>query len=599
MNGTRILRIDLTRCVSSFEIGDPKVDRDYIGGRGLGTRYLLNEIDPGLDPLSPANKLIFATGPATGSRALSGSRGEVVTKSPLTGTVTCANWGGFFPTELKRTGHDMVIFEGRAEEPVYVWIKNEKVEIRPAQNMWGKNTLETRETLLRETSRDVRVACIGPAGERLVRIANIINDAGHAAGRGGIGAVMGSKNLKAVAVEGTREIPVADEKGLKELAAESWRKLPKPQSISKWGSTYLIPLVNAAGALPTRNWQTGVFEGIEKISPELFHRTIFVKPSSCYRCPFGCCRLTEVTHPPFTTKGEGPHYEGLYSFGCCCGVDNLEAIARAYHTCNDLGVDIISCGVTLACAMEMFEKRILSDKDIGTNLNFGNGQAMVELVRKIGYREGFGEFAGEGSYRLAERYDHPEYSMSTKRQELGGYDPRGCQGMGLGYATSNRGGDHLKGATDLREIFGLPEKVDPFITEGKAALAKEMQDETAAIDSMGICFYGSGYKIGIQVVVTELELATGNKYGVEGFMKSGERIWNLERLFNLQAGFTAKDDTLPKRLLEEPMPEGPAKGYVCKLDEMLTEYYRLRGWDAKGKPIPNKMKELDLERNVE
>ncbi len=603
MNGWcgKLLRVDLTKRATSVEEIDQKPLRNFLGGRGLAVKYLFDEVDPKVEPLSSDNKIIFSTGPATGTLAMGGNSYEVVTKSPLTGTNTGARSAGFWGPELKFAGYDMIIIEGKAKEPVYLWIEDGKPEIRSAANIWGKNTYETQELICGETQKRARVACIGPAGERLVRFACIINDEGRAAGRGGVGAVMGSKNLKAIAVRGTKKVSVSDEKKLRQIVKKVWAGVKKPQMLAEYGTAYVVRFTNELGVLPTRNFQTGVFEGAEKISGEAIKESFLIHRKACYRCPIGCAPITRVTDPAFAGEGAGPEYEGLYSLGSCCGIDNTGAFLRAYYDCNELGMDVMSAGATIACAMEMAERGILSEKDVGMGLRFGDAKALIELVRKTAYREGFGDALAEGSYRLAEKYGHPEFSMSVKKQEPAGYDPRGAQGMGLAYVTSTRGADHMRSQFEDIDVFGMvmPElgitvPTNRFSTEGKASLVIVMENDKAAIDSMGICAFLSGYKIGLRNVLLELEAITGYNYDSDAWLKIGERIYNLERLFNIRAGFTKKDDTLPKRFLEEPMPEGPSKGYVCKLNEMLPEYYQLRGWDEEGRPTPEKLKELSL-----
>ncbi|RLB83550.1 MAG: aldehyde ferredoxin oxidoreductase, partial [Deltaproteobacteria bacterium] len=497
----KILRVNLSSGNISTENLDPKVAEDYIGGRGLGVKYLIDEVDPRVEPLSPDNKLIFAAGPATGTRALGASRYEVVTKAPLTGTIGGANSAGFWGPQLKFAGYDMIVIEGKAEKPVYIMIENEKVEIISAVNVWGKDTRETQKIIRDQTDKDAKIACIGPAGEKLVRFACIINDEGRAAGRGGLGAVMGSKNLKAVAVRGNKKVAVADENSLRELVKRVWAAQKKPGFLTTYGTVGVVEWSNAAGAFPTRNFQTGVFSGAEKIGGEALKNSIFVKRNHCYGCPVGCGRVTKVTDPEFISEGDGPEYEGVYSLGSCCGVDNLAAITKAYHMCNELGLDVMTAGVTIACAMEMFERGIISEKEVGMPANFGDAKVLVELVRKTAYREGFGDMLAEGSYRLAEKYGHPEFSISVKGQELAGYDPRGAQGLGLAYATSTRGADHMR--TQFEDIeplgllypdIGVEEETDRFSTEGKAGLVIKMENDKAAIDSMGICAFLSGYK---------------------------------------------------------------------------------------------------------
>ena len=599
----KVLRVNLTNGKISVEELDPKLARDYIGGLGLGGKYLLDEIDPKIDPLSRDNKLIFATGPATGTRALSANRFEVITKAPLTGAIACSNSAGFWGPELKFAGYDMIIFEGKAREPVYLWIEDDKVELRSAAHIWGKDCSQTQEIIRGETDKKTRVACIGPSGEKLVLFACIMNDEGRAAGRSGVGAVMGSKNLKAVAVRGTKKVVVANEEKLKKAVDDGWALIPKPWAVAMRGTPFGVVYTNEIGVFPTRNWQTGVFEGVDKIDGEAVNE-ILIKKSYCYRCRVGCGRMTKVTDPDYCKgEGAGPEYEGMAVFGSACGIDNLGAVIKAQYICNDLGMDFISCGATIACAMELFEKGFLPEKDVGMNLNFGNAEAMVRLVEQTGYREGFGDSLAEGSYRLAEKYGHPELAMTAKKLEFPGYDVRGLQGLGLAFATSLRGACHMRSEMENVEAFGIEIQfmvslgyagtLDRFVTEGKAAYTIVMENNKSVVDSMGICSFLSPYRIGLNAIA-ELEAITGVDYGIGEWLKVGERIWNLLRLFNLKAGLTAKDDTLPKRMLEEPMPEGPSKGYVCKLGEMLPEYYQLRGWDSEGIPTEEKLKELGL-----
>ncbi|MBI4186188.1 MAG: aldehyde ferredoxin oxidoreductase family protein [Chloroflexi bacterium] len=598
----KILRVNLSSGKISTEELEPKLARDFIGGLGLGAKYLYDEIDPNIDPLSPDNKLILATGPATGTGAQGATRYEAVTKSPLTGAVAAASSSGFWPSQFKFTGHDVLIIEGKAREPVYLWIQDGKAELRPAAKIWGSTVSQTQEAVRAETDPKARVLSIGPAGERLVRFACIMNDEGCAAGRSGVGAIMGSKNLKAVGVKGSKKIVVADEAKLKKAAEDGRALLPKPWLFSQYGTPFAVTFANNIGVFPTRNWQANVFEGADKLGSEEVQK-VTVKHSSCYRCWVGCGLITKTTDPKFAGEGHGPEYEGIGSLGSGCGVDNVAAVIKAYQLCNELGMDVISCGYTISCAMELSERGFLPEKDAGIRLRFGDAEAMVRLVEQTAYREGFGDLIAEGSYRLAKKYGHPELSMSVKKQECPAWDPRGLQGLGLGYAVSPTGASHMRSEMENAEGLGIEiqlmarlgygGKVDRFATNGKAAYTMVMENNKATVDSMGICSPLSPYRIGLNAIY-ELEAITGVDYGVEGWMKTGERIWNVMRLFNLKAGLTAKDDTLPKRLLEEPTLEGPSKGHVVKLAEMLPEYYRLRGWDSEGRPTPEKLKELGL-----
>jgi aldehyde:ferredoxin oxidoreductase len=593
-----LLRVNLTDRTIKKEALCPKDAEMYLGARGLATKIMMDEVDPKVDPLSEENKLIFMTGPLTGTFASSGGRYEVVAKAPLTGTIGASNSGGQFGPELKYAGYDGIIFEGRAEKPVYLWIEDDKAEIRDASHLWGKNVFETTDTVLAETAEDARVACIGPGGEKKVLFAGVLNDRNRAAGRSGLGAVMGSKNLKAVAVKGSKSIKVADPEGFMEACTDARKKLKEHPvtggGLPTYGTQILINILNQSGALPTRNWRDGgIFEEAEGISGETLTEKYLVRNKGCFGCPIGCGRITRIPEGKFKSFGEGPEYEAGWALGASCGVGDLEAVSKANFICNELGIDPITTGATIACAMEMYEKGILTEEEIGRAIPFGDAEALVELTRMIGLREGFGDVLAEGSYRMASKYGCTELSMSVKKQEMPAYDARGVQGMGLEYATSNRGGCHVRGYLTSPEILGIPEKLDPLVTEGKAGWLKIFQDLTAVVDSAGICLFTT-FAIGLPEISSMLRTATGINATDEEVLKAGERIWNLERLFNIKAGFTAADDTLPPRLLKEPLKSGPAKGKVVELEEMLPEYYEVRGWGADGVPTAEKLKDLSI-----
>jgi aldehyde:ferredoxin oxidoreductase len=601
----RILRVNLTDGTAQAETVNPATAQDYIGGRGWAIRYLYDEMDPTIDPLSPGNKLIFATGPLTATPAPTGNRYMVVTKSPLTGALSCSNSGGTFPTVMKRTGYDLFIFEGRAAHPVYVWVSDEKVEIRSAEQLWGKSVPETEQMLLESTDPSAKVACIGPAGENLVKIASITNDKHRAAGRSGVGAVMGSKNLKAVVVKGSREPVLADPEGMHQLSLAIQREVgsdvKKGSSLREYGTAYVPPVTNEMGILPTRNFQTGVFEGVDGINGHVLRERYLVRSKPCYRCPIACGRDTRVDDPKYGGEGEGPEYETIASLGSACGIDNLAAVTKANYLCNELGMDTISAGVTIACAMELYERGILPEEDVGQPLRFGDGDAVIELLKQTAARRGFGDLLAEGSYRLASHYGHPELSITAKRLEFPGYDPRGSQGMGLLYATSNIGASHMAGDIAYSEVFGVPEKLDPLDISDKPRLVKRFEDAFALIDAAGLCvFLAVRYLFDPDVdlwptrLTQLMNFTTGAEYTPESLMLAAERVYNLERLFLLKAGFTRQDDTLPQRMLQEPMPEGPARGYTVELDQMLPEFYRLRGWDENGIPTPKTMTRLGI-----
>lgn len=590
-----MIRVNLSDKTIKLEKLDNDDLKNYIGARGLGTRLYTKEVDPKIDPLSSENKMIFVTGPLTGTLAGSGGRFNVVTKGPLNGTIAASNSGGNFGPELKFAGYDGIIFEGRAEKPVYLWINNDEIELRDAEDLWGKDAHDTTDLIKAATDDEAKVACIGPAGENLVKFACIMNEYNRAAGRSGVGAVMGSKNLKAVAVRGTRGIQIADKEGFMDAIVDTRAKLKAHPvtgaGLAAYGTNVLVNILNEHGGLPVKNFsEAAVYPNAEKISGEHQAEHNLIRNKGCFGCPIGCGRVSK-NKVKFKGIGEGPEYEATWGFGSNLDIDDFEAVCKANFLCNELGMDPITLAGTIACAVEMVEKGFIPREK--ADLNWGDTEMLVEMTRKTAYREGFGDELAEGSYRLAEKYGHPEYSMSAKKQELPAYDPRGQQGIGLEYATSNRGGCHVRGYMTSPEVLGIPEKVDPDAIEGKPGLLKIFQDLTALVDSAGICLFTT-FAIGLPEISEELRKATGLNLSDEEFLLAGERIWNLEKIFNLQAGLSKKDDTLPPRLLNEPMKDGPHKGNVVRLDEMLTEYYQLRGWDKNGIPTQAKLNQLGM-----
>ena len=602
----KVLRVDLTRGVVREESLDLRVAKDFIGGRGLGIQRLLAEVDPTCDPLGPENVLIMAAGPLTGTKAPTGARYMVMTKSPLTGSITCSNSGGQFPAELKKAGVDMISFHGQAAEPVTLWIDGDKIELRPAAHLWGLSTHDTEAMLQQEAGGGVRVACIGPAGERGVLFASIMNDRDRAAGRSGVGAVMGSKNLKAVVVRGKDEVPLHDTRAFSELVkklAKRFRDNLKggKHPLNLHGTAVTVMATQNFGVLPTRNFQQGTFEGWEEIHGETLTRKYLVRPKACFSCPIGCGRVTKVDDPEFRGEGEGPEYETVYSLGSNCGVANLAAVTKANYICNEMGMDTITMGSTVACAMELYERGYLPEADVGRPLKFGDARALVDLTRQTALREGFGELLAQGSYRLAAHYGHPELAMVAKKQEFAGYDPRAEQGMGLAYATSPVGASHMRGDPAYIELLGVPILIDPLTWEGKAELVKDWQDVFAIIDAAGLCVFFSVRNlvtptrdIRPQGIMELLNAATGAGYDLDELVRAGERIFNAERVFMVKAGLSRRDDSLPLRMLREPIPDGPGKGSVCHLEKMLDPYYQARGWDQNGVPTEEKLRELEL-----
>lgn len=590
----KYLRINLRTREVKVETLDLDIAKKFIGGRGLGTKFMMDEVDPKIDALSPENKLMVVTGPLTGTATPTGGRYMVVTKSPLTGTIASSNSGGFFGAELKFAGYDMVIFEEKSEEPVYINIVDDKVEFKSASHLWGKLVGETTDELQAVHGEKSKVLTIGPAGENLSKLAAIMNCKDRAAGRSGVGAVMGSKNLKALVVKGSNKVGIKDPDALKVVFKESVKKIRENgvsgEGLPTYGTAILVNILNENGAYPCNNFQTSYDENADEISGETMKDKYLVKKTACYRCPIACGRWCSVDGEEMP----GPEYESLWSFGSDCGIHDLGEIIKANNWCNELGLDTISAGCTLAAAMELRQLDIVKAEEInGTPLEFGNAASVVEWTKKMAYRDGFGDKLAEGSYRLTEMYGRADLSMSVKKQELPAYDPRGIQGEGLQYATSNRGGCHVRGYLISPEILGLPEKLDRFELDGKAVWAKAFQDLTASIDSLGMCLFTS-FALGAPDYAELVNAVCGTEHTEESIMEAGERIWNIEKMFNLESGIAPSEDKLPRRLLEEPIPEGPSKGWVHKLDQLLPEYYAVRGWSEIGIPTDERLNKLGL-----
>jgi aldehyde:ferredoxin oxidoreductase len=606
-----VLRINLNEPLVTVETLDRKAAEMFIGARGLGIKYLYNEIDATVNGLDSRNKLIFATGPLTGTGAPGSSRYMVLTKSPLTGAIAHSNAGGAFASAIKYAGYDMIILEGKSRHPVFLWIDNDNVEVRDAGHLWGKTSTETELAIIAETHPDAKVACIGPAGENQVLIACVMSDMGRASGRSGVGAVMGSKNLKAIAIRGSKGIKVADKTAFWAAMMDAYRKIdiPSTEHFHQVGTPAVLSLVKEFGVLPTRNFKYGTNPSWENLSGDRLATTISTRKNmglACPSCPVGCGRVTKITNPKYASRGVGPEYETIGLYGSSCFTNDLEVVSKAGFICNEMGMDTISAGSTIACAMELYEEGYLPLKEVGMPLNFGNNEAVIQLTEDMAYRRGFGNILADGAFRLATRYGHPEYFMGAKKLEFASYDPRGLQGQGIGYATNSRGGCHIRGEVQDLSLYGVNfwritkdrnlGPVDPLRWDDKPELAKAVQDWFCMIDSSGMCNFMFFLGMDEDNCRVLIETATGiDMGGYRGFMRTGERIFNQERLFNLKAGLTGKDDTLPKRMLEEPMPDGPAKGMVVHLSEMLPEYYRLRGWSPEGIPTSIRLRELGLE----
>ena len=590
----KILRVNLKAKTIKTETLNEELAKKYIGGRGLGTKIMMDEVDPQVDALSPENKLLIVTGPMTGNPVATGGRYMVVTKSPLSGTIASSNSGGRWGAELKFAGYDLIIFEDKADEPVYLNIEDDKVELLSAEDLWGTTVSVTTKKLEEKHVKGAKVLTIGPAGENLSKIAAVINDEDRAAGRSGVGAVMGSKNLKAIVVKGSGKPAVFDDAKLKEVNKSQLSKIKENgvtgQGLPTYGTAVLVNILNELGSLPTNNFLLSQFGKAEEISGEALAEKYLIKNTACYRCPIACGRYVKME----AGEGGGPEYETLWAFGSDCGISDLKAIIEANYWCNEMGLDTISAGATIAAAIELKEKGHIKDDELdGLKLEFGNATDIMEWTKRMGYRQGLGNKMAEGSYRLTEGYGVPELSMTVKKLELPAYDPRGIQGQGLQYATTNRGGCHVRGYLISPEILGIPEQLDRFATEGKENWAKTYQDLTAVIDSLGICLFTS-FALKAPDYADMCNVITGSEHTAESILAAGDRIWNLEKMFNLKAGIDSSQDTLPKRLLDDPIAEGPSQGWITKLDEMLPKYYQVRGWSAEGIPTEEKLKSLGL-----
>ncbi len=611
----KVLRINLTEGTCNEEPLNMEWAAQYLGQRGLASKYLIEEIDPKCDALGPDNKLIMTTGPLTGTMASTAGRYSVVTKSPLTGCIACSNSGGYIGAEIKSAGWDMIIFEGKSPKPVYLYLENEKAELCSADEIWGKSCWEADEWLHKHYQDPLlRISVVGRAAEAGNLYAAIVNDIHRAAGRSGVGTVMASKNLKAVAVRGTRgvgniEKPAEFMKAVndgKEVLAEN---AMTGQALGAYGTQALMNIINEVGAMPTRNMREVQFEGAHNISGEAMHeprktdgKKNLVTNAGCFACTIACGRISAMDQGHFSVQNKpeywgangGLEYEAAWALGSDTGIDDLEALTYANFICNEDGFDPISFGATLAAAMEMFEMGVITTEHTGgMELKFGSAEALVWAVEVTARGEGFGVELGLGSRRLCEKYGQPQLSMTVKSQEFPAYDPRGVQGIGLAYATSNRGACHLRGYTIASEVAGIPEKTDPLVTEGKPELVKAFQDATSVVDSTGLCVFTT-FAWTLEDIAPQVDAACEGDWTPENMALVGERIWNMERDFNIAAGMTAADDTLPERLLKDAAKTGPAKGKVNNLGEMLPKYYEIRGWTPEGVPTDETRQRLGL-----
>ena len=627
----KYIRVDLTSGKILIEETLKDLILNYLGGLGFGVKILWDEVDEKTDPLGPDNRLVIATGPLTGTMFPAAGRYQVCAKSPLTGVWGQANAGGFFGPELKFAGYDFIVIQGKSEKPVYLVIDDDHVELRDASHLWGeerdgryyggKTTLETIDMIREELGDETfKVAAIGPAGENLVRFACIINDIGNAAGRTGMGAVMGSKKLKAIAVRGSKGVGVADTEKFMEVVDEAYHKLlvewgeSLKETLTKYGTPNLVEAINAIGRMPVKNHWTGFWEKAELIGGERIRREFRVKQASCFGCLVQCKYFVRARKEPYAGIYKGPEYEAIVSFGSCLLIDDLEAIFYANHLADLYGMDSISLGMTIAWAMECWEHGLLTKEDTGgLDLSWGNAEAMIELVKKTAFREGFGNIIAEGSRRASQIIGRgtEKYAMHVKGLEISAQDGRAHQSSGLTHATAARGADHLTSLSCLEERgyehvaeerYGkdkVADLVDPLSTKYKGWLVWDLENLYAMGNSLIICWYQVGWPpvFYFNDMARAVAVATGiEEFGdVNNFRKIARRITILRRMFNVREGLRRKDDTLPERFLKEPMPTGPAKGNVCRLEEMLDDYYEAAGIDREtGVPKDETLIELGL-----
>ena len=612
----KILHVNLTDLNFEIEIPEEIFYRKYIGGSGLAAYYLLKHIGPGVDPLGPENVLIFTGSVVTGAPFSGFSRYTVAAKSPLTGGFGESEAGGYFGPELKFSGFDAVVIKGKAPKPVYLWINNGRVELKDAGAVWGLGNAETLDKIREEVGDDkARIASIGPAGERMVLFANVMNELAHANGRCGMGAVMGSKHLKAVACRGdAKQLEFADTENVKKLV--SWHNqrikehLPN-QNMRKYGTPMFVVGLNKAGILPTRNWRESVFEGAEKIGVPGYEK-ILKRNGTCYRCAVGCKRVVETAEPYHVNpRYGGPEYETLAAFGSLCGIDDLGAVSKAHEQCNHTGLDTIGAGAVVAFAMECFENGVLTAADAdGRTVQFGDADGMLWLVDKIANREGLGDLLAQGVKRAAQKIGKKAepYAFTIKGQEIPLHDPRGKTGIGLSYALSPTGADHVEtphdtifvgDAVKLLAPLGILDPVEPLaLDEAKVHFFKQGQLSWGLNNVLGICNFVDAplFALSYGNLVEAVNAITGWETSLWELLRATERSEVMARIFNNREGFGPEDDRLFRRL-HEPIPAGPLKGQRIDPDRMkkaIQLYYEMMGWDEQGRPLPAKLHDLSL-----
>jgi len=590
----KYLDVDLTSGKIHEKKLYPELAEKFIGGKGLGAKILYDELKAGVDPLSPENIILFMTGPLTGTSVVTSGRWCIVTKSPHTGIYLDSQIGGNFGHHLKKAGYDFILVRGKAANLCYLLVTSEGSTIISAKEVWGRGTFATEEILQGKHPKS-EVASIGIAGEKLVTYANVMTGRSHMAGRGGSGAVMGSKNLKAVVVSGNEKITAAND-NFKELTRTFRTKVQNDDGVknrNRIGTMMWVNMSNQGGFLPTKNYQSGVFKEADSISGETMLENYTYANRACYGCLIACGKANKFTSGKYAGLDvDGPEYETTALLGSNCGINDLGAVAKASEMCDDLGIDTITAGATISFAMECVEKGYLQQSDVD-NLAFGNDDAVLEMIKLISQREKIGELFAQGSKAAAEKigYDSMDFAIQVKGNELAGVEPRGSWGMALAYSTADRGACHQRTWTPSAELRGdLPR----FSFEGVPKFVKESQDERAACFSLVVCDF---LPFNVPEIVEMLNSATGFFYTPESYLAVGERIWNLTRMFNVREGITSEDDVLPKRFYNDKMPEGDAKGLVVDKDQFekaRLEYYKLREWNDEGIPMDAKLKKLGL-----
>jgi len=601
----KLLRVNLTKSSCKTEELDFDLLRRFIGGRGLGAALLYQELSPGIDPLSADNKLIFLTGPLVGTATPCSARWSISTKSPETGIILFSICSGMFGTAIKKAGYDVIVIEGKASRPSFLLISDKEFSIKDASDIWGMTTEETEESIQKKISAEGKfsVVSIGPAGEKQIKIAGVFSNR-RAAGRGGAGAVMGSKNLKAIAARGTTKISFYDEDKLR-VAIKKFRKNieinPFLQNVlSKYGSASTVNITGKFGVMPIRNWQKATMEGFNALRPETMREKFLVKDKACPTCPVGCSKITAVSSGTFAgAETEGPEYETIYAFGSALENSNFESIIYADKLCDQLGMDTIASGITIAFAMECYEKRVLTKADAdGLDLSFGNAQVIPILLNKMAKREGIGDLMADGVREMARRLGKgtEKFAMHAKGMELGGYDPRGIRAQALVLACGPRGGCHHGGGYVITDEL-VSGRYDRFSVKGKAALTKRARDFRLIMDSALYCAFVGGSACSVDTAAQMIAAATGFDISSEELMIIGERASNVERAYNVREGIRRDDDTLPERLLKEPLPDGLSKGSILGKDfeQLIDEFYEVCGWNkVTGIPTKETLKRLGL-----